>query len=327
MAAEQSYARLGFFVVVSVIVMLATGLFFIQRLRSREVITLVTYFTENVGGLDISSPVRYRGVAVGRVSDVRIHPNGDVIEVDFELFRDRLLELGETERRVQQMSDLPMAPRLRARVVGNPVTGEGYLLLDIPTNPPPPIVLGFTPRQGYVPSMPSPLAALQDQLPAVLERAEETFQTLREIVARVPNSLDRTDRFFSSVERVLRDSKLPELSADLRTLSTSTTAQIAQVTANIAQITSNMDRIAGADGTLVKFAEEARSAIREADVPASAQAARNAADRTSLVADDLRRSLPAIRETLALLRELTRHLDEQPESLVYGPRPPQAKPR
>ena len=83
-----------------------------------------------------------------------------------------------------------------------------------------------------------------------------------------------------------------------------------------------MDRVVGIDGSLMKFAEEARIAIRETNASASAQAARDAADRTSLAADDLRRSLPAIRDTLALLRELTRHLDEQPESVLYGPRPP-----
>jgi len=39
----------------------------------------------------------------------------------------------------------------------------------------------------------------------------------------------------------------------------------------------------------------------------------------------LRRSLPAIRESLEQLRELARQLEEQPESMVYGRRPPQAK--
>ena len=117
-----------------------------------------------------------------------------------------------------------------------------------------------------------------------------------------------------------RESHLPELSADLRAFSTSTTTQIGE-------IASNMDRLVGTESSLLKFADEARSAIREADVPSSAQAARDAADRTSLAADDLRRSLPAIRETLAQILELTRRLDEQPESLVYGPRPPQSKGR
>jgi paraquat-inducible protein B len=320
MAAEKSYATLGFFVVVSVIVMLATGLFFIHRMRSREVIRLVTYFTEDVTGLDISSPVRYRGVAVGRVSNVRVRPDGDIVAVDFELFNDRLATIGKNVTRMQELARLPMAPTLRSRFVGNLVTGEGYLLLDIPSNPPPPPVLAFTPPRGYVPSMPSRLATVQDHLPALLERAEQTFQTLTEIVARVPDSLERSDRFFTNVERILRESQLPHLSADLRTFSASTTAQIAQ-------IASNIDRLVGTDGSLIKFAEEARSVIREANAPASAQAARDAADRTILAADDLRRSLPAIRETLALLRELTRHLDDQPESVIYGPRPSQSKPR
>lgn len=327
MAAEKSYARLGLFVVVSVIVMLATAVFFIERMRSRQVIPLVTYFRENVSGLDISSPVRWRGVSVGRVSDVRIDRDGRTIEVDFELFQDRLKAIGANMNRVQQIADLPVIPELRAMVIGNPVTGEGYLLLDIPRDPPPPIDLGFTPSHGYVPSMPSSLATAVDRLPAVLERAERTLQTLTDIVARVPDTLDRSDRFFTSVERILRESQLPELSGDLRAFSTSTTAQITQITSNIAQITSNMDRLVGTDGSLIKFAEEARSAIREADVPASTQAARDAADRTSLAADDLRRSLPAIRDTLAQLRELAHRLDQQPESVIYGPRPPEAKGR
>jgi paraquat-inducible protein B len=318
MAAEKHYARLGLFVVVGVIVMLATGLFFIQRQRSREVITMVTYFTENVSGLDISSPVRFRGVSVGRVSNIGIDPNGGTIEVGFEIFKDRLTTVGADVKRVQAMADLAIAPNTRARVVANPLTGDAYLLLDNPSNAPPPIGLGFTPPRAYVPSMPSPLTAVQDRVPAVLERAEQALQTLRTIIDRVPASLDRSDRFFTNIERIARDSHLPELSAELRASSTEMSAQIAQ-------IRSDVDRLTGADGTLLKFAEEARSAIREANVPASTQAARNAADRTSLAADDLRRALPEIRETLAQLRELTRRLDEQPESVVYGPRPPRTK--
>ena len=320
MAAETSYARLGVFVVVSVMLMLATGLFFIQRVKSREVMTFVTYFTEDVSGLDISSPVRFRGVAVGRVSNVRIDPTANTIEVDFELFKDRLSTVGANLKRIEEAAHLAMVPHTRARVVANPVTGEAYLLLDNPSNAPPPMALGFTPSRAYVPSMPSSLETVQNRVPAILEHAEKTLRTLTEIIARVPDNLDRSDRFFTRVERLLRESQLPKMTADLRTLSASTTAQMAQ-------ITSDMDRLAAVDVSLMKFTEEARSAIHEADFPASGRAARDAADRTSLAADDLRRSLPAMLETLAQLRELTRRLDAQPESVIYGPRPPEAKSR
>ena len=321
MAVERSYARLGLFIVVGLAVALATGLFFLQRMRSRAVISMVTYVTENVSGLDISSPVRFRGVSVGRVSDIRVDPSeGNTIAIDFEIFQDRLATIGANVQRIQRLADLAVFPRLRARVVSNPVTGEAYLLLDVPRDPPPPPTLAFTPDRPYVASMPSPLATVQDRLPAILERAEATLQTLREIVSRIPASLDRSDRFFTNVERIVRESNLPQMTADSRTFFTQTTAQMAELTAN-------MDRLVGIDGTLVKLAEEARNTIRAADMPASSQAARDAADRAGLAADDLRRSLPAIRDSLEQLRELARRLEEQPESVIYGPRQPKGKPR
>jgi paraquat-inducible protein B len=320
MAAEQSYARLGLFVVVSVAVMLVTGLFFLNRMRNREVIPMVTFTTENVSGLDVSSAVRYRGVPVGRVSDIRVNPERGQVEIDFEIFEDRLTSIGANAAHVRHFRDLPAFDQLRAQVIGNPVTGQAYLLLDLPPDPTPPPALAFTPPENYVPSMPSPLSAMQDQLPAVLERAQATLETLRGIVARMPESMNRSDRFFTNIERILRQSDIPTLSANLRSFSKDATSQIAEIRTDI-------ERLTGPEGTLVKFADEARSALRDADVPASTKAAQTAAERTTLAADDLRRSLPVIRDTLDQLRELARHLEEQPESLVYGPRQPKSKSR
>ena len=256
---------------------------------------------------------------VGRVTDLRVDPRGITVEIDFEIFVDRLNTIGVSPTRIRQIADFGgVFPRLRARLVGNPVTGESYLLLDVPQNPPPVIALGFTPNRPYVPSMPSVLATAQDRLPALLDRAETTLQTLGEIVTRIPASLDRSDRFFTNVERIVQESQLPALSGDSRKFFTTTSAQIEQ-------ISSELDRVIGTEGTLVKFSEEARSAIKDADFPALTQSARDAADNSRFASDDLRRSLPAIRESLEQLRELARQLEEQPESLVYGHRPPQAK--
>jgi phospholipid/cholesterol/gamma-HCH transport system substrate-binding protein len=319
MAVEKSYARLGLFIVLTLVVVLATAALFIQRWRSHAVVGMVTYTTENVSGLEISSPVRYRGVPVGRVTDLRVDPRGITVEIDFEIFIDRLNTIGMSLSRIRQIADFGgVFPRLRARIVGNPVTGESYLLLDVPQNPPSAIALGFTPNRPYVPSVPSMLATAQDRLPALLDRTETTLQTLGEIVTRIPASLDRSDRFFTNVERIVQESQLPALSGDSRKFFTTTSAQIEQ-------IRSELDGVIGTEGTLVKFSEEARAAIKGADFPASTQSARDAADNSRLASDDLRRSLPAIRESLEQLRELARQLEEQPESVVYGRRPPRAR--
>jgi paraquat-inducible protein B len=320
MAVEKSYARLGLFLVIAIVVVLATGLIFIQRMRSREVIELVTYTQESVAGLDMSSPVRYRGVPVGRVSNLQVEPGGRMIEIDFELFTDRLTTVGANVNNLQELARSGVFERFRAQVVGNPVTGEAYLFLDMPENPPPPMTLGFTPSRPYVPSMPTPIAELRDRLPEVLERVESTLQVLREIVARMPDSLDRADRFFTNVERIVSESELPGLSADSRKFFSTTTTQIEA-------IASNLDGLVGSEGTLSKFADEARAAIDAADLPAAGRATREAMDQASLAAEDLRRSLPAMRESLGQVRELARQLQEQPDSVVHGIRQAGAKPK
>jgi ABC-type transporter Mla subunit MlaD len=321
MAVEKSYARLGFFIVLTLVLLLVTAVFFIQRLKKRPAIGMVTYTTDNVFGLDVSSAVRLRGVPVGRVTDIRVNPHGTVVQIDFEMFLDRLNTIGLDVSRLRTLTDVGgVFPHLRAQLMGNPITGEAYLLLDQPENPPPPMELGFKPNRPYVPSLPSPFEMAQDRLPALLDRVNATLETLREIVARMPDSLDRSDRFFDNTNRIMRESEIPTLSADSRKFFATTSAQIEQ-------IRSDMDGVIGSEGSLVKFSEEARAAIKAADLPAATQAAREAADNSRLAADDLRRSLPAIRDSLQELRELSRMLEEQPESLVYGPRPPKEKHR
>jgi len=313
MAVEKSYTRLGLFLVIALVVVLATALLFIERMRSRQVMELVTYTQENVTGLDISSPVRYRGVAVGRVSNLQVEPGGRTIEIDFELFTDRLTSVGANVINLQGLAAAGFFERLRAQIVGNPVTGEAYLFLDMPENPPPPMALGFTPSRPYIPSMPTPIAVLRDRLPDVLDRVVSTLQVLEEIIARMPTSLDHADRFFANVERIVRESDLPALSADSRKFFETTSSRVDS-------IATTLDGLVGKEGTLSKFAEEARAAIDAADLPASGRATREAMDQTTLAAEDLRRSLPVIRESLGQLRELTRQLQEQPESVVHGTR-------
>ncbi|HJY33793.1 MAG TPA: MlaD family protein, partial [Vicinamibacterales bacterium] len=263
MAVEKSYARLGLFLVITLVVVLATALLFIQRLRSHSVIAMVTYTTGNVSGLDISSPVRYRGVHIGQVTDVRVDPRGNLVEIDFEVFLDRLNTLGMDVKRIQKITDIGgMLPRLRAQVVGNPVTGEAYLLLDSPQNPPPAMTLGFTPTLPYVPSMPSIFSTVQDRLPELIDRAETTLNTVAAIVSRIPDSLDKSDRFFTNVERIVQESNIPALSADSRKFLSTTSVQLDR-------ISSDLNKQIGPDGTFSKAVDDARAAINGAELPAT----------------------------------------------------------
>jgi ABC-type transporter Mla subunit MlaD len=320
MSVERNYTRLGLFIAVALIVILGTAVLFIQRLRTRDAIAFVTYTTENVTGLEVSSPVRYLGVSVGRVTGIRVDARAATVEIDFEVFTDRLTQLGvnvsQVRERITEIGGV--YKNLRTQLMSNPVTGEAYLVIEKPKVPPPAIELGFTPNRTYIPSMPSPIKTIEDRIPALLERAEGTLQVLQEIIAKLPPSLDHTDRFFTNVERVIEDSQLPAFSADSRQFFTTTSAQIDRMT-------SELDGLIGKEGTLMKFTEETQATLRAADLPTTTKAAREAANDSRLAAEDIRRSLPAIRDSLEQMRELARLLEEQPESVVYGPRPAGAK--
>ena len=319
MSVERNYGRLGLFIAIALIVILGTAVLIIQRLRTREAIAFVTYTTEDVTGLDVSSPVRLVGVAVGRVTGMRVDPGAGTVEIDFEVFTDRLTQLGVSVSDIRKRIDFGgLSPNLRTHLMGNPVTGEAHLVVDRPKSPPPPIELGFTPTRPYIPSMPSPIKTIEDRLPPLLERADGTLQVLREIITKLPASLDRSDRFFTNVERIMQESQLPAFSADSRQFFTTTSAQIDRMA-------SELDGLIGKEGTLVKFTEETQATLRAADLPTTTKATREAANDSRLAAEDLRRSLPAMRDSLEQLRELARLLEEQPESVVYGPRPARVK--
>jgi hypothetical protein len=175
--------------------------------------------------------------------------------------------------------------------------------------------LGFKPNRTYIPWVPSPFATVENRLPELLDRANATLNTLTEIVARMPASLDRSDRFFNNANRIMRDSKLPELSADSRKFFATTNAQMERIRLD-------MDGVIGTEGELIKLSEEARAAITAADLPATAHATREAEESSRLAAEDLRLSLSSMRDSAEEFRELTHQIQEEPEAFVYGRRPP-----
>ena len=75
---------------------------------------------------------------------------------------------------------------------------------------------------------------MQDRLPAVLERAQSDAADPRERLSpRIPDSLERSDRFFTNIERIIRESQLPALSADSRQFFATTSRQIEQMTSEL----------------------------------------------------------------------------------------------
>ena len=89
-----------------------------------------------------------------------------------------------------------------------------------------------------------------------------------------------------------------------------------------------LEPILGEKGTLNALLASTKGTLDKSELPATAEAFREAVedaratlDRANLAVDDLRHSLPAVLAAIKQLRSLARFLEEQPESVIYSPRP------
>ncbi len=72
MSAPSNHWKLGLFVVAGVALFLTMLVFLGARSLQSETVTYKTYFDESVQGLEVGSPVKFRGVTIGNVSGIDI---------------------------------------------------------------------------------------------------------------------------------------------------------------------------------------------------------------------------------------------------------------
>ncbi len=204
---KGSYFRIGVFVLTGVGILLATIIIIGGAAIFQKTIPAETYFNESVQGLDIGAPVKYRGVSLGRVSNIGFISNkyrnkensqsSRYVLVEMELREDLMqdfLSMKQMRKRLQQIVE----KGLRVRLTTQGLTGVAFLeinFFDPKTNPPLPIT--WEPESMYFPSAPSTMSRLEAALDAVggvmrdLEKVNFAgfAQTLDDFITTLDNSL------------------------------------------------------------------------------------------------------------------------------------------
>ena len=85
MVREADKFKIGLFVIVSIAIFAALVIWLGASKYLKPYNYYVTYFDESISGLDIGSPVSFRGVPVGAVSEVRIAPDGTLLEIRLKI--------------------------------------------------------------------------------------------------------------------------------------------------------------------------------------------------------------------------------------------------
>ncbi len=190
MAGQVQKLKIGLFVVTSFLLVVA-GIIWLGASRYFENSrTVVAYFNESVQGLESDSPVKFRGVKVGRVQDIRMAPDGRLVEVIMAL--DRTFKISD---------DLGVKMNLLG------LTGLKYLEMDTfkPEQSREALHIDFTPKYKVIQTYPSDIREIGNAL-------ENVFQKVKTLdLERISNNLVQLT---SRLDTVLGDVKLGHLSSE-----------------------------------------------------------------------------------------------------------------
>jgi phospholipid/cholesterol/gamma-HCH transport system substrate-binding protein/paraquat-inducible protein B len=162
MEESRRYVRLGLFVVVGLSV-LALGLFLLGgRNWFGPTFTFETYFNQSIAGLELGAPVRFRGVPLGRVSEILTSAATYERAVPLDQRREYIVvrvEVNLSRREAARMRQdaVTLAKKgLRAQTQLAGITGQQYLALDfLDPRKYPPLEFQWSPDYPYLPSAPS----------------------------------------------------------------------------------------------------------------------------------------------------------------------------
>ena len=332
--ARGLYLRVGALVVAGLALAVGFVLFFTASRFGGRSVTYETYVSESVQGLDVGAAVRYRGVAIGRVTEIGLvaaeYPRqqgtsfGAAFQLVFIRFAVDLDKVGEEA----PTTDDAVALGLRARVTAQGITGVNYLELDFfPPDRFPPREVPWTPRYPYIPAVPSTVAQVQSAAETLLARLQEV--DLKELIADVVGLISDLrnqvhDGDFATTLReaaeLLRTVRGVVAEADLP----GTTGAVRGTVAGARELLENRD-LRQALANAAAASGDLRTAAGR--LPASLATLEATLRSTRSAAGDLQAELAPIlrdlRAAVANLRDTTEALRRSPGQALFGAPPPQ----
>lgn len=357
MSQRANYFKIGVFVIVAVL--LAVGGLALLGLKSvlRTHDYFETYIDESVQGLDVGSPVKYRGVQLGHVK--RIALLNTVYETDdrrkrqvyVELEIDPSIILGDRPDIDLEEAIMSQAINhgLRVRMASQGVTGLAYLELDFlkdcePFEPPP-----WKPILHHIPSTRSTITRFTDAIDVIFKKlehvefdriiknAEELIASANRAVANanVESVIKNLDQLVLDTQDKLKKTPIEEVGHDVARLITQaeqmlSDLRVPELRTDVGQMISDLrvtnqkvqDMLAGATATLAKVDGVSK------DLPALVSQTRSAIKHVDQLVIGQHEDLTAVLENVRLisehLRGLSLNAEKYPSQLLFGVPPPAA---
>lgn len=320
---ESDRFKLGLFLILSFIICCFMFVVFGLFDYGSKKVQMVTLFKESVQGLETGSTVQLRGVPIGKIKDITISMQDELIRVDMEIniSKVRMQALGgEVETELSESSFYHLMQKeigkgLCAQIQMNGITGGKSIGLDYLEKG---AAASDFAKPGfnnggifYIPSRPSMMTDLKNRLLETLEKiAAVDYQKLA----------NQTEELLTTAETFLANPSLTGAIQNLDSISGELNKSIN--TLNVSLTPERMEKIA-------VDSQESLSALKElilkleqsvdaAKVEETSAAFRNAASTVTENKRIIRETLVRLGTALDRLSELLQTLDENPEAIIHG---------
>ncbi len=217
MSRKTNPFRVGLFIIVgtmllvSVLAILGAGKIFEKSIK------METYLNESVNGLEVGSPIKFRGVKIGSVSEIGFVTDHYVAMDETELRYVYVLgDLNHEMFKTKEYADIvryltrEVTRGLRARPVSLGLTGQLFLEIDyVDPNKNPPPQIAWKPKHLYVPSAPSILSRVEGAVASISETLEDINK------ANIADAIEDVRAVAQSMEKFLANSDTGEISKRL----------------------------------------------------------------------------------------------------------------
>jgi phospholipid/cholesterol/gamma-HCH transport system substrate-binding protein len=313
MSAPTNRWKLGAFVVGSLVVGLIAAVVVTAQTMQAVTVTYTSYFDEAVTGLEVGSPVRYRGVKIGNVSAIDVAPDQRHVEIIYSLGVKVLSRLGLAGSSHGKETRILLPPTLRVQIASTGLTGTKFLQIDFfDGGGTPPPVLPFPVPENYIPAAPSTMKNLEDAVVRAVDRLPDFTRDLGALVARlnvllddvngrglpgkVEATVDNTNQLVASLRGKLDQLQVAELSRTAM-------ATLVGARGALAKMERVLERLDANDGLLASV-QRTSDSFNDAAGP-----------RLGANLDETGRDL---REAAVAVRQLVDALQRDPDMLIKG---------
>jgi phospholipid/cholesterol/gamma-HCH transport system substrate-binding protein/paraquat-inducible protein B len=335
MSLKPNYFKIGVFVIIAVVLIVAAVVIFGAGLLVEEKMYFETYFDESVSGLSVGATVENMGVRMGQVDKItfaaseyklRLDSNDFfkyqhivmvVVSVDAENLPAATLE--ERKANLRRL----ISTGLRVRLASNLLTGQAYLQADyLDPKRFPVLKVPWEPTHLYVPSARGELSTLKQSVDRILFRlekieTEKIGQLIEQILASLVQAIDDANvgevsreirGLFASSKKVIDDVNVPSLSGELQGLF----AEARQTNQQLKKLVAS-EKIDSPAANLPDVIAQLGKTLRRIDKLVSSQT------------PQIEQALEDLRKVSANLEELTENLKKHPAELIFSQPPPKSE--